>query len=138
MKALYLLLLLACFSVIAQEDPLLARRGPDFKDTVYSLSQVSVKPEYIDGQDGLYKFIKANFKLPENNFNNDRLRLYIIFVVEKDGTLSEVKVRANGVENIKELERVIGLTSGKWSPGMIDGKAVRTKYDMPVTLSLTR
>jgi protein TonB len=137
MRLLYLFTLFFCISVNAQEtDPPLGNEGPDFKDVACSLSQVQVKPEFADGVNGLWKFIKANFKLPEDNFGNDVLRLYLYFVVEKDGTLSEIKVRANGTGNIKEMERVLALTSGKWSPGTIDGKAVRTRYDLPVSLSL--
>jgi hypothetical protein len=55
-----------------------------------------------------------------------------IFVIEKDGSISNVKVESNADRSIeREIKRVIA-SSPKWSPGILKGKPVRVMCDFPL------
>ncbi|PWA11253.1 energy transducer TonB [Flavobacterium laiguense] len=61
-------------------------------------------------------------------------KVYITFVVEKDGSLSEFKIlRDVGYGTGDEAIRVMKLCP-KWIPGKIDGKPVRVLYSLPITI----
>lgn len=63
-------------------------------------------------------------------------KVYIQFVVEKNGSVSNIKV-VRGVDELldKEALRVISEMP-KWTPGKQRGKAVRVSYTMPITFKL--
>jgi periplasmic protein TonB len=57
----------------------------------------------------------------------------ISFLVEKDGSLSDIKVlRSFSKDVIAEIVRVMKLCP-KWNPGIQNGKPVRVQYTTPVT-----
>lgn len=65
-------------------------------------------------------------------------RVLISFIVEKDGSLSSLKVlREPGYGSGKETLRVLSL-SPKWEPGVQNGKKVRVQYTIPINFTLKR
>ncbi|RRN78194.1 energy transducer TonB [Pseudoxanthomonas sp. SGD-10] len=97
-------------------------------------------PEFKGGMKEFYKFISRNLRYPKlMKENNIQGRVTVGFVVEKDGTLSDIKV-IKGVPNGSQLDdeaiRVISL-SPKWNPGIQRGKPVRVSYSFPLVFSLT-
>ncbi|WP_262710290.1 energy transducer TonB [Mucilaginibacter psychrotolerans] len=63
-------------------------------------------------------------------------RIIITFVVEKDGTLSNIKVlRGIGSSCDEEAIRAIKACP-PWLPGMQKGKPVRVQYSVPIAFSL--
>ncbi|MGZ3812139.1 MAG: energy transducer TonB, partial [Mucilaginibacter sp.] len=65
-------------------------------------------------------------------------KVYIGFIVEKDGTLSNLKIlREPGYGSGKEALRVMSL-SPKWEPGIQNGRKVRVKYTIPITFALEK
>ena len=96
--------------------------------------QPDEKPTF-DGGD-LMKFVywvSAQVKYPEEAIEKDISgRVLAEFFVEKDGTVTFSKALKSPHEILsKEVERVIKL-SPKWTPAIVDGKPVRTKYCIPV------
>ncbi|MDD5151615.1 MAG: M56 family metallopeptidase [Flavobacterium sp.] len=92
----------------------------------------NILPEFSGGMQEFYKFIAANFKIP-NQFKGNG-KIYISFMVETDGSLSEFQVlRDLGFGAGEEAVRVLKL-SPKWIPGKEDGKAVRMKFSLPIAL----
>ena len=62
--------------------------------------------------------------------------VFLEFIIEKDGSISNIKVqRSLGSGTDEEAIRVLKL-SKKWNPGVKDGKLVRTFYKMPIKFSL--
>ncbi|HTG67178.1 MAG TPA: energy transducer TonB, partial [Flavobacterium sp.] len=58
----------------------------------------------------------------------------VSFVVEKDGSLTDIKVlRDIGYGTGKEAIRVL-QKSPKWNPGIQNGKPVRVQYSLPITI----
>jgi hypothetical protein len=79
-----------------------------------------------------YKFMGANYKIPAELKGNGRV--YIKFMVEKDGSLSEFEIlRDIGFGTGEEAIRVLKL-SPKWIPGKDKDKPVRVQYSLPITL----
>jgi beta-lactamase regulating signal transducer with metallopeptidase domain len=102
---------------------------------VYNLSDLNEKPEFELGLEAFYKYIGANYKIPEEVTKNKlKGRVFANFIVEKDGSLSNIKIlRDMGYGTGEETVRVL-KESPKWKPGKIDGKAVRTMYSLPISI----
>lgn len=59
------------------------------------------------------------------------------FVIERDGSMTDIQVKRDPGHGLgKEAIRVLKSLKTKWSPGMIDGKAVRTAYNLPITVQM--
>ena len=86
----------------------------------------------------MMKYVSENIKYPQAaKDKNIAGRVFVSFVVEKDGSVNEVKVmRGIGGGCDEEAVRVIkGMP--KWKPGMQKGKPVRVSYMMPLNFKLS-
>ena len=105
------------------------------KDKVYDI--VEVMPQYPGGMPELMQYLAKNIKYPiQAQKKGIEGRVTVRFIVEKDGSISNVTV----VRHIhplldKEAVRVIKAMP-KWSPGMLNGKPVRVKFNIPVAFRL--
>ena len=98
---------------------------------------VEVDPEFPGGEEALYKYLAENIKYPEKA-KNEKIegRVYITFVIEKDGTVSDAKVlRSVNEELDAEALRVINAMP-KWKPGTQRGVPVRVQYNIPISFKL--
>jgi hypothetical protein len=90
------------------------------------------QPDFPGGMIEFYKFMGANYKIPAELKGNGRV--YIKFMVEKDGSLSEFEIlRDMGFGTGEEAIRVLKL-SPKWIPGKDKNEPVRVQYSLPITL----
>lgn len=98
---------------------------------------VEQDPEFPGGVEALYKYIQSNIKYPQlAKENNITGRVFVTFVVEKDGSVSNVKAaRDIGGGCGAEAVRVV-KSMPKWKPGKQRGKAVRAAYTLPVNFTL--
>lgn len=98
---------------------------------------VEVDPEFPGGVEALYKYLAENIKYPEKAKNNKvEGRVYITFVIEKDGSVSDAKVlRSVNEELDAEALRVINAMP-KWKPGTQRGVPVRVQYNIPIYFKL--
>lgn len=98
---------------------------------------VEVDPEFPGGEEALYKYLAENIKYPVMAKNNKvEGRVYITFVIEKDGNVSDAKVlRSVNEELDAEALRVINAMP-KWKPGTQRGVPVRVQYNIPITFKL--
>ena len=100
-------------------------------NTIYNSAGIEVKPEFPGGMAKFYKFIENNYNVPSDSPGG---KVFIQFVVEKDGSLTDIKVlRDIGYGTGKEAERVL-RKSPKWTPAEQNGKKVRCSYQLPITL----
>ena len=98
---------------------------------------VEQMPSFPGGNDALMKFLQENVKYPvvaqENGVQG---RVVVSFVVEKDGSITDVKVvRSVDPSLDKEAARVV-KSMPRWIPGKQNGAAVRVKYNVPVSFRL--
>ncbi|WP_295336793.1 energy transducer TonB [Flavobacterium sp.] len=102
------------------------------EDQIYNTSGVDIKPEFEGGMEKFYKFIGQNFKVPDEE--DLRGKIFVSFVVEKDGSLGDIKViRDIGYGTGNEAIRVLKICP-KWKPGELNGKKVRVLYSMPINI----
>lgn len=100
---------------------------------------VEQMPEFKGGVSGLMMYMKNNINYPkEAKQANRQGKVYISFVVEKDGTISNVKLlRGIGYGCDEEAMRVVGQMP-KWEPGKQMGKKVRVQFNLPIAFKLNR
>ena len=98
---------------------------------------VEQMPSFPGGMGALMSWLSQNLKYPviaaENGVQG---RVIVQFVVEKDGSITDVKVAKSVDPSLdKEAARVVG-SMPHWIPGKQNGSAVRVKYTVPVTFKL--
>ena len=98
---------------------------------------VDEMPEFPNGQEALMLYIAKQVKYPpEAKKAGAQGRVFIGFIVEPDGSLSDFKVlRGIGYGCDEEALRV-AKSMPKWQPGIHRGKAVRVQYLVPVNFKL--
>ena len=98
---------------------------------------VEKMPEYPGGIEAFMKFLSENVRYPEAASKAGiQGRVLVNFIVEKDGSISNIHVIQNVNEYLDaEAVRVVGAMP-KWTPGMHEGKAVRVKYTVPISFRL--
>lgn len=86
----------------------------------------------FDGNGSLNDFIQ--WCGAQLNYNNGTagMRVVMQFVVETDGSIKEINALQGDAKSCAEVERVIRLSSGKWSSGEQKGEKVRVSYTIPV------
>ena len=104
-------------------------------DKVYDVCEQM--PTYEGGDAALLKYLGENLKLPEEDQERGMQgRMVVGFIVEKDGSLTNVKVlRAVDIALDAEVLRVVkGMP--KWIPGRHNGQRVRVRYLLPIHICL--
>jgi protein TonB len=98
---------------------------------------VEQQPQFPDGDKALYTFLSENIHYPQAAARaNISGKVYVKFVVEKDGSIGNVEIiKGIGFGCDEEAARVIKLMP-RWTPGKQNGRAVRVYYNMPVVYRL--
>ncbi len=93
-------------------------------------------PEFPGGIAKFYNYVGNNFEKPEIEGVNT-IKVLVSFVIEKDGSMTDIQVKKDpGYGLGKEAIRVLKSLRTKWVPGMIGSKAVRTAYNLPITVQM--
>jgi periplasmic protein TonB len=105
----------------------------DTTTTVYEITEVM--PEFPGGQAKLYEFLNQNLILPKLNTDSQiQGKIYVKFVIKKDGSIDEIQVIKGSHEKLnEEVIRVIKLMP-KWTPGIQNGQAVDVYFTLPVQI----
>lgn len=98
---------------------------------------VEQMPAFPGGEEELFKYLSKNIKYPsmarENGISGT---VYVTFVVETNGDISDVKkLRGVGGGCDEEAIRVVKAMPG-WSAGKQNGKPVRVQYNLPIKFTL--
>ncbi|KOP37829.1 energy transducer TonB [Flavobacterium sp. WLB] len=114
-------------------EPAIANTG-DTGTTIVNVSVLDKLPEFPGGIKKFYTYVGNNFTKPELDAEKT-LRVYVSFVIEKDGTMTDIIVKNDpGFGMGKEAVRVLKSLKTKWAPGILAGKPVRTAYNLPITI----
>lgn len=94
-------------------------------------------PEFPGGQAAMMKWLGEHVNYPTiASENNIQGRVMVSFIVERDGSVSDVKI-LRGVDPSLDKEAMRLVSSmPKWKPGMQTGKPVRARFNIPVTFRL--
>lgn len=104
---------------------------------VYNVAGLEAYPEFPGGMAAWTKFIQKNLKYPYAAMDNGTQgKVYLSFVIEKDGSITDVNVlRGIGFGCDEEAVRVI-KKSPKWKAGFQNNRTVRVRYTMPIQYTL--
>jgi periplasmic protein TonB len=101
-------------------------------ESIYNSSNIEVMPDYLGGISEFYKFVGKTYKVP--NVKGLSGKVFVSFVVEKNGKLTDLKVlRDVGYGTGEEAIRVLKKCK-KWSPGLQNGKKVRVLFSLPINI----
>ena len=108
---------------------------PEVSTKVFDV--VEEMPSFPGGQGALMSYLASNIKYPvvaqENGVHG---RVIVSFVVERDGSISDVRVARSVDPSLdREAQRVV-KSMPRWKPGKQNGSAVRVKYTVPVVFRL--
>ena len=105
---------------------------PPDDDKVYEV--VDVMPEFPGGETELLKYMARNVKYPAESIKNkEEGSLSLSFIINKDGSLSDIKV-VKILTPLLDAEAVrVVKNMPKWTPGKVKGKVVRVAYTTPIT-----
>jgi TonB family protein len=110
----------------------------DFPQDTMIYDMPEQMPQFPGGADAMDRFINDNIKYPPTAKEKKiQGKVYVQFIVEKDGTIDKVKIR-RGAHKLLDDEaiRVINLMPN-WKPGSMRGKKVRVRYTIPITFALS-
>ncbi|WP_316805994.1 TonB family protein [Pedobacter agri] len=128
---------LADLNIIGYSAPSVNGSTDEKTEKIYDFVSIEKQPEYPGGITKFYQYLGRSIKYPKAALdNNVQGKVFLSFVVEKDGSLSDIQItRGLGSGTDEEAVRVIS-GSPKWNPGLAEGKAVRVKYNINVNFTI--
>jgi periplasmic protein TonB len=119
-------------TVVGGSDP----EGPKRPEGPVSTAVLDKMPTFPGGIDKFREFVGNNFQKPD--FDEEKtVTVYVSFVIELDGSLSNIKViKDPGYGLGKEAIRVLNSLKTKWTAGILDGEKVRTTYTLPIAIQM--
>lgn len=107
------------------------------ESTVHDFVSIDKQPSFPGGMPKFYEYLGRNLKYPAAaKANKIEGKVFLSFIVEIDGHLNHIKVdRKLGYGTDEEAVRVLE-ESPNWTPGLLNGKAVRVKYNIPINFGL--
>ena len=123
--------------VMQNETPPVQKTVATQADTGRIFRIVEKMPEFPGGTKALLHYLATNIKYPaEARKANIQGRVFIQFIVEKDGSISHVRV-LKGIGHGCDKESVAVVKNmPRWIPGYQKGKPVRVEYNLPIKFSL--
>ncbi len=100
-------------------------------------TRVEQQPEFPGGLAALGEFLRKNLRYPKEASNAGMAgKVYLEFVVRADGSIDRIQVQKGvGFGCDEEARRVVGLMP-KWRPGKQSGRAVPTRFTLPILFAL--
>ena len=129
MKKLILMSMMAvlCLMTANAQKTVVSQSKQNVYDTVEQM------PEFPGGMPAMIEFLQTNLKYPSDaKKQNVGGRVLVMFVVETDGTISNVRVAKKVFPSLDaEAVRVVKAMP-KWNPGKEKGKPVRVNFSLPI------
>ncbi len=88
--------------------------------------------------EGMQKFMNnfvRKFNAPDVGGNVKQIKIRLKFTVEKDGSFTDLEVLDDKQGAVKEAMRVL-KSMPKWQPAQHNGKTVRSKFTLPITINV--
>lgn len=116
----------------------LSKVKTDNSGKIFDFVSLDRAPSYPGGLDKFYQFIGKTVRYPkEAQEKNIQGKVFLSFVIETDGTLSDIKVERKAGHGLDEEAVRVVKESAKWIPGIQNNMKVRVKYNLPVSFALS-
>lgn len=93
-----------------------------------------VYAKYPTGNEGFRQEVSEKFSAG-NIDAQGKISTEVIFIIEKDGSITNVKATGSNIEFNRQAELAVYLTEHRWEPARIDGYPVRYKFRIPLNLN---
>lgn len=103
-------------------------------DTNEIKTRVDENADFIGGINLFREKVMQNFDVSNFEGSDETLKATVTFVVEKNGSISTIKVNGKDAYFNKEVEQVIRKIGGKWKPAKVNGEFVRSYFSFPVSM----
>ncbi len=104
---------------------------------IMDFNAVEVQPSFPGGPAAFLKWVGDNYRYPqmaqEQGVNGT---VHVSFVVERDGSLTDIKVLRDLKYGTGEEAKRVLQKSPKWKPGIQNGRPVRVSYSLPIRLNM--
>lgn len=97
-------------------------------------TRVDVEAKYVSGINAFRNSMSNNFDTSYFEGTGEIVRTTLTFIVEKDGTISDIKANGSNTAFNKEAIQTIKSIKGKWTPAKLDGQFVRSYFSFPVSM----
>ncbi len=119
------------------QEPLMDEPEEEKVDEIFSVVEVQAEP--VGGESAFYEYVssqlKDNYPLQAERMNIQGI-VYIQFVIEKDGSITDVQAVKGIGGGCDELAIKVLENSPKWNPGRQRGRAVRSRKIVPIRFKL--
>jgi len=99
---------------------------------------VDIPAQFPGGDRALSAFLRENIRYPEEaRRNNIQGTVYLSFIIERDGSVSNVRVDCS-ISNCLDAEAIrVVRAMPAWTPAMVEGEPVRMSFRIPVRFRMT-
>ena len=133
MKRIIMMAIAACMMTLGAQAQV--RKGNTAPQDVFDV--VEEMPQYPGGMQAMLSFLQENITYPKDAQEKKISgRVIVTFVVEKDGSISNVETVKSVFPSLDEEAVRIVKAMPNWKPGKQNGKVVRVKYTLPISFSL--
>ncbi|MGL6038713.1 MAG: energy transducer TonB [Soonwooa sp.] len=98
-------------------------------------SHVDVEASFRGGLEAFRRVIGENFDTLAVD-KSGVISTVVTFVVEKDGSVSNVKAKGTDADFNREAELTIKDIRTKWTPAKLDGESVRSYFRIPISMKI--
>ena len=95
---------------------------------------VDIEATFGGGINSFRSKVVENFDTDSFNGTGDLMKTTVTFIIEKDGTISNIKAVGSNAEFSSEAERTIKNIRDKWIPAKLNGQYVRSYFKFPISI----
>ena len=135
MKKVFIILLgFFCFhNSFSQNKPEV--RKEVVEEAIFAVTEIN--PSYLGGEEAMFKYIAKNMTYPDSlKEKGIDKKVYCLFVVEKDGTITNEKIVRSPHPDFDTVVLKAVKNIPKWNPELQRGKAVRVRFVLPINFSV--
>jgi len=97
-------------------------------------STVDVEASFTGGINAFRNKVVNQFDTSVMEGTDGTVKTTVVFIVEKDGTISEVKASGPNADFNRAAEKTIKTVKGKWIPAKLNGENVRSYFKFPISM----
>jgi protein TonB len=95
---------------------------------------VDVQADFTGGINAFRNKVVNQFDTSVMDGTGEVVKTTLVFIVEKDGTISEVKATGPDAVFNREAVKTIKSVRGKWIPAKLNGENVRSYFKFPISM----
>lgn len=109
----------------------------NLRDTSVLYSDVQESPSFPGGLNAFGHYLSQSIRYPQyDRAHNVQGRVIVLFIVEKDGSLSDIRAVRSPDESLAQEAIRVMMASPAWVPGKQNGVAARVQYAVPISFTL--